>query len=1520
MAATDKPFRSQRVLDIVFGVSNLLMLISIVWMLWQDHFREYKTEQRVFRDVESALAQRIALKNLPSAEEFDKAEKALTDAVAERQKHESELAAARAAIFDLRPQRERAEANFQAVNADVASIQSFLSIALEHRDDQLAQRYRAELEKLNAKLEVAQAKRDEIVNKMKAEQQKIDAFEGPVTKATAEFKKVNDKLDAQIKLAINKQWGWGDWFRSLPVIDGFASPVKIHQFTIKDVTIDYNFAQVPRYDRCVTCHVGIDRPDYTRENLEALTQESDKASKLTEARELYDKRVKALAGDQTAINAIPNPHKVSLTTLSDRQLTPSRIREFTAHPRLDLFVGPNSKHPAERFGCTSCHYGQGSGTTFIDASHSPNDYHTREAWHKSRSWEPNHMWDFPMLSSRFTEASCIKCHHEVTDLVSSDGRNEAPKVMRGYNLIRENGCFGCHEISGWKSGNRIGPDMRLEPGTPLEVMHAIERDRAVKDTDNRPGNLRKVGPALNRVSEKVSKEWMEKWIRSPASFRPDTKMPHYYGLSTNSEDFLREEHKKQVEAAKAAGTEAPASQERFPNTEIASIAHFLNQASKQYLFEAEKVRDDDAGVRQKDDMRLVELLRTERLDEKQQKELNDVKWRIRLRKEAKLTDLVPNYKGDKEKGRVLFTERGCLACHTHRGTESTQGAPSDDAAKAALHSPSVTSEAVFGPSLSQLPAKLGTGKEDRERARVWLIQWILNPQMHSPRSRMPVTHLTPQEAADVAAWLLNQEATDLGEDWEKIKVDAPKTEELRDLAKVYLIRMLSRSDTEKFVKGDLAQSEFDLIKSDLTKEEQDLYPKIKDDNALKFYLGKKAVGRLGCYGCHDIPGFENAKPIGVGLNDWGKKPADRLAFEDIGNYFEKHYYAVDSLTDKDGKAVGTKEGKQPYEKFFSELLVGHGPHRTREGYLFQKLHNPRSYDYNRVRSWDDRARMPQFQFSRPRKKQDEKPDDYRARIYREEAEAREAVATFVLGLTAEQVPVKSINQPTGDRMAEVKGRQILEKYNCNGCHLIRPGVYDFKVGPETFELLESTHLREAREMKDKGEILHLNHINWIGRNSPFANPLTMFGNHATVTKEKDPSLEIRLAEALRFAGKDGKLNSIPAGTVMAIMAKDLDSSIKTQADLERKFPGSSPFGGYFADLMVPYLQRKDRERYKEASGGGSGEARASLPPSLIGQGERTQSDWLYQFLLDPHAVRKMSILRMPKFNMSAEEASALVEYFTAVTRQTNPGIGLPKREVIPAQADFTSDYWTKKTADYIAYLKRTKEKTKEGKDLDTTLYQKRLKEYEPIWEEIRKSREPELKAALSRATETIKTKTAEKEKAEKAYKEEKDAKKQEERKKELDAIERDLAVATASKADADKAIEALDVDAQRKIWMEREAYAADGYRLLLSSELCTKCHQIGNIPAAEPKQQGPPLDLAGMRLRPDWMERWIDKPQRFVPYSSVMPPYFDRNELKYQHLHAGTAEEQIQALRDALLNYPRVSSLPVNRLYGMPKK
>ena len=706
-------------------------------------------------------------------------------------------------------------------------------------------------------------------------------------------------------------------------------------------------------------------------------------------------------------------------------------------------------------------------------------------------------------------------------------------------------------------------------------------------------------------------------------------------------------------------------------------------------------------------------------------------------------------------------------------------------------------------------------------------------------------------------------------------------------------------DMDKFLSGNLNGTDWDIVKSDLTRDEIALKDKTSDENALKFYLGKKAVSRLGCFGCHDIPGFESAKSIGVGLNDWGKKPADRLAFEDIDNFFNAHYQSEDPLN--------PKGDIEPYDPFYKEALMGH--HRQREGYLNQKIREPRSFDFNRIRAWDDRSRMPKFTLARPRMKADEKKSDFTSRTFKEEADAREAVATFVLGLVAEQVPTKSISQPTGDRLAEIKGRQVLDKFNCAGCHTIRPGVYDFKPGEKTLEQLEAIHQREWSEMQTKGELLHLNHHNWTGRNPLGTDRLTAFGTQPNYQAD-DSALVLRLNEAFRFMGKDKSIKNIPAGVQILVQAEDLvanPSQLKTQADFDQQFAAVQPYGGAFTNLMAPWLSAKDKQKYPVDGA----VARASLPPSLVGQGERTQPDWLYQFLLNPQPVRRMSILRMPKFNMSKEEARILVDYFAAVTRLNNPGIGLSyPHENIPARGELTNDYWRKKNAEYVALLQNTKDK--DGKKL----YDLRVESYKPIWEQIRKEKEPELKTAIKKLDEQMAKAEETKKTTEKKAKEVKDAAMKDVLDKEIDALKVVLASSVEDKERAEQALTKLDVGTQQKLWESEEAYATDAYRLLTSRELCTKCHQVGNVTASEKNQQGPPLDLAFDRLRPEWIERWVNKPQRFVSYVSLMPPYFSKHELRYQTLLAEPADGQIRALRDALMNYPRLSNMPANRMYN----
>ena len=51
-----------------------------------------------------------------------------------------------------------------------------------------------------------------------------------------------------------------------------------------------------------------------------------------------------------------------------------------------------------------------------------------------------------------------------------------------------------------------------------------------------------------------------------------------------------------------------------------------------------------------------------------------------------------------------------------------------------------------------------------------------------------------------------------------------------------------------------------------------------DLHAKEVYAGEKLIAHYGCFGCHAIPGFEDAKPIGTELTEEGSKAVHRLDF------------------------------------------------------------------------------------------------------------------------------------------------------------------------------------------------------------------------------------------------------------------------------------------------------------------------------------------------------------------------------------------------------------------------------------------------------------------------------------------------------------------------------------------------------------------------------------------------------------------------------------------------------------------
>jgi cytochrome c2 len=170
-----------------------------------------------------------------------------------------------------------------------------------------------------------------------------------------------------------------------------------------------------------------------------------------------------------------------------------------SHPYRTELLGSN--HQADRFGCTSCHEGEGAQTKGVagrEFHHGYDDYYWEKplldlvAHKKYRPLSfgaPDANEGVPGVwvkhENEFVQSTCAKCHTDPVHLKFAD------TYSKGRRLAAEIGCHGCH---------------------PFDVFR----------------DFPKLGPTLTDLKKKTNPDFLVKWISYPKSFRPRTKMPNFW--------------------------------------------------------------------------------------------------------------------------------------------------------------------------------------------------------------------------------------------------------------------------------------------------------------------------------------------------------------------------------------------------------------------------------------------------------------------------------------------------------------------------------------------------------------------------------------------------------------------------------------------------------------------------------------------------------------------------------------------------------------------------------------------------------------------------------------------------------------------------------------------------------------------------------------------------------------------------------------------------------------------------------
>ncbi|MCG8405808.1 MAG: c-type cytochrome [Phycisphaerales bacterium] len=1165
-------FRNTKRLNIVFAVTSAIGLASLMWMMWHDYSRDWRKVQTGYFNLRSALAHFTALsyESPEEKEKHDALKKAVADAKEELDAPEtkSEIESLEREVAELKGKHEGVALAYGNMNAELGVTlfmydEEKMIHGPEHpKTVELKKKYEADTEAVAAK-KVEKDDLEDALREKKGMLKRFYAERNAAQKKLAAYEKgLNDAKNRDAMFGPGLVRGT----LNFPIIEyappkGVPGRQEVKQVFMPSVRFDFNFIDSYVTDRCITCHVSIDDPVFSKKNFVKQAKaalETDRVRNIL--RDGNEKLVRKMAGRLAAqdtsdfadavlaptedgtetdvrrkyinlfvhaanvlLNDIDRPGVKTKNILKsvkgkalDRGTLQSAIelefrsilaaaaprpednpdgkpldyaamsreqREdyfkslsaamnlyldhegrptvdfsevYSAHPRLDLFVSPNSPHPMKKMGCTVCHEGSGQETDFVLAAHTPKSHDEKEEW-KEKYYDTEaglplatfhtveEFWERPMLQPKYVSASCAKCHDQIYDLerYHTEPLPEADNIVKGRELFTRVGCINCHNVDGLTGARQVGTD-------------------------------------LTHVADKLSTGFMERWIEYPAEFRPSTRMPHFFRQENNLNSSAHE------------GESFDNHPEIRTEAEVKAIAHYLEVFSRPYaalslpegiegnpergeeLFRSIgclachvnlDARDplDDEGRTFGQKWIVADIAHEKakaKADERQDKPSGTDRQALL---DESLTEAKAAYEEMSQNERVRYAVRRFT--RERRDEAMTVKKTETFLADIEQRDPDpfklyVPPEFVrHGPELSGIGTKLVPDQEDTkqiEHANRWLYSWFKDPRHYSSYTVMPrmfrenyYQDLPPEERVlkndqdmmDMAAYLLTLRHDTF--DPKPIESTPEHDSEMKRL----ILQLLGGQNTEKVAKKILNDEKMDpsepygpLTRSivaqtyrsfgggDDGRQKVAALIRSKSDSLhdrQQLFFGMKMIAHYGCFSCHKIAGFEDSTPVGTDLSLWAQKFLSQLDFAYYSHVFE-HEREEKDKKEKFAYIYRPEDEYKHLRRDVSEesrhLSEGSGELTPQEilhnhaAFAYHKMRNPRIYDRDKIKKPYEKLKMPNF--------------------FLTEKEAR-ALTTYLLSRRAANVREDiKVNYQDTDVGRIARGRALAHELNCIGCHTI----------------------------------------------------------------------------------------------------------------------------------------------------------------------------------------------------------------------------------------------------------------------------------------------------------------------------------------------------------------------------------------------------------------------------------------------------------------------------------------------------